>query len=452
MNSIIVPQLENRAARKEKLSNFFSSSTVAAAFMVIAAIAAVIVANTDLYSPIQDFLSTFIGVYAGGYQVGLSIELFVNDLLMTIFFLMIGIELKYEMTVGELTDPKAAALPMFAALGGVAVPALIYFGFNSVMPGGELHGWAIPMATDIAFALGVMALLGDKVPHGAKVFFTTLAIADDIVAIIVIALFYGSSPQMMWLLASAFCVVVLIVFNKMRIYRLWPYLLMGVVLWVCVFNSGIHATIAGVVLAFCIPAKPMVMLDELPKFASEKMRLANEAYIPDAHPMSQKEYAAHVAEVEKASHYAQPPLIRLEHALNTFSNFVVLPLFAFFNAQIRLVGVDLGALVTSPVTLGVFLGLLIGKPIGIFGVTFALVKAKVADLPRNVTWFHIAGVGILAGIGFTMAILIAGLAFSDEAATTGAKTAILSASVVAAVIGLIFLSIDAKIHPAKKAG
>lgn len=313
-----------------------------------------------------------------------------------------------------------------------------------------MHGWAIPMATDIAFALGVMALLGDKVPHGAKVFFTTLAIADDIVAIIVIALFYGSSPQMMWLLASAAVVGALLVCNKLHIYKLRAYLILGIILWICVFNSGVHATIAGVVLAFCIPAKPMVLLDELPAFASEKMRLAKEAYIPDAHPMSQKDYAEHIFEVERASHYAQPPLIRLEHALQTFSNFVVLPLFAFFNAQIRLVGVDLAALLTSPVTLGVFIGLLVGKPIGIFGVTFALVKAKVANLPQNVSWFHIAGVGILAGIGFTMAILIAGLAFSDEAATTGAKTAILSASVVAAVIGLIFLSIDAKVHPVAK--
>ncbi|MDO5044064.1 MAG: Na+/H+ antiporter NhaA [Coriobacteriia bacterium] len=443
LNSIIIPQLENRIERNQKVKSVITSSTVAAGIMVLAALVAVVIANTNAYFAIQEFLQSYIGIYVGDAQIGMSVEHFINDLLMAIFFLMVGIELKYEMTVGELTNPKAAMLPLLAAVGGVVVPALIYILFN-VLGSGNLNGWAIPMATDIAFALGALSLLGNKVPKGVKVFFTTLAIADDIIAILVIAIFYGSNLQIMWLAAALLVTLMLAALNRGHIYRLWPYLSLGVVLWVFVYLSGIHATIAGVILAFTIPAKPMIMLSELPQFASEKLNEAKNSLDVEAHPLSQSEFSHMIREIESASHYAQPPLIRLEHYLLNFSNLVVLPIFAFFNAQVRLVGADMSMVLTSSVTLGVFFGLLLGKTLGIFSVSFALVKAKVARLPQNVNLSHIFGISILGGIGFTMSILIASLAFEDPQATLAAKTAILLATLIAAITGLIYMNIVTK--------
>ena len=427
-----------RLERHDLWDRVTSNGTISAAVMVLAAIAAVVCANTAAYEPIHHFLEQELFVGLGSLTAGLTVEVFVNDFLMAIFFLLVGIELKYEMTVGELTNPRQAMLPMLAAVGGVVVPACIYAFLNK---GGAIHGWAIPMATDIAFALGVMSLLGNRVPNGVRVFFSTLAIADDLISILAIAIFYGQSPNLLWLAAAVAATVLLIALNRTRHFRLAPYIILGLLLWFCMFKSGIHATLAGVILAFTVPAKCGVKLSNLTDWLGEIMPELDDHFDEDAHVLGQHDFTHAATRVERVMHRVTPPLQRLEHYISTPVNFLILPIFAFVNAQVRLVGVDMGALLVDPVTLGTYLGMLLGKPIGIFGVTFVLVKLGLAELPRRVNWKHIVGVGILGGIGFTMSILIAGLAFpAAEFEVLAAKAAILGASVTAAVVGMIYMS------------
>ena len=427
-----------RLERHDLWDRVTSNGTISAAVMVLAAIAAVVCANTAAYEPIHHFLEQELFVGLGSLTAGLTVEVFVNDFLMAIFFLLVGIELKYEMTVGELTNPRQAMLPMLAAVGGVVVPACIYAFLNK---GGAIHGWAIPMATDIAFALGVMSLLGNRVPNGVRVFFSTLAIADDLISILAIAIFYGQSPNLLWLAAAVVVTVLLVMLNRTRHFRLAPYIILGLLLWFCMFKSGIHATLAGVILAFTVPAKCGVKLSNLTDWLGEIMPELDDHFDEDAHVLGQHDFTHAATRVERVMHRVTPPLQRLEHYISTPVNFLILPIFAFVNAQVRLVGVDMGALLVDPVTLGTYFGMLLGKPVGIFGVTFVLVKFGLAELPRRVNWKHIVGVGILGGIGFTMSILIAGLAFpAAEFEVLAAKAAILGASVTAAVVGMIYMS------------
>ena len=438
---VILPERQRRRLeRRDLYERITSNGTISAAVMVLAAVAAVIVANTDAYFAVHEFLTTpLILELRGFFQIALTPELIVNDFLMALFFLLVGIELKYEMTVGELTRPRRAMLPMLAAVGGVVVPAAIYAVVNRE---GAVQGWAIPMATDIAFALGVLSLLGNRVPNGVRVFFTTLAIADDLLSIAAIALFYGHAPNLAWLMLAGLVTAVLALLNATQHYHLRPYLLGGAALWLCVFMSGIHATIAGVILAFCIPAKAGIRLNHLQTWLHDKLPDVMDKYDDDAHILGQHDFTHAALEVERIMHRVTPPLQRMEHAISTFVNFFVLPVFAFVNAQVRLVGVDLHALLVDPVTLGTYLGMLLGKPVGIVGVTFLLVRAGVAELPRRVTWQQMVGVGILGGIGFTMSILIAGLAFpAHPEEILAAKTAILCGSVTAAVVGMAYMSV-----------
>lgn len=436
-----------RFERHDIWERIAENGTISAAVMVIAAIAAVICANTDAYEAIHHFLETPLYVGLGSLTAGLTVEVFVNDFLMAIFFLLVGIELKYEMTVGELKNPRQAMLPMLAAVGGVVVPACIYLIFNHA---GARNGWAIPMATDIAFALGVLSLLGNRVPNGVRVFFSTLAIADDLISIAAIAIFYGQSPSPFWLGAAAVVTCALVWLNKTQHYRLAPYSVLGLLLWFCMFKSGVHATLAGVILAFTIPAKCGVKLDSLTDWLGECLPLLDDRYDDEAHILGQHDFTVSTTRVERVMHRVTPPLIRMERLISTPVNFVILPIFAFVNAQVRLVGVDMSTLLTDPVTLGVYFGMLLGKPIGIFGMTFALVKLKISELPHNVNWHMIAGVGILGGIGFTMSILISGLAFpTAQFEVLAAKAAILAGSVTAAVLGMIYMSVICK-HPSPK--
>ena len=438
-----------RFERHDIWERIAENGTISAAVMVLAAVAAVICANTDAYEAIHHFLEMPLSIGLGPATASLTVELFVNDFLMAIFFLLVGIELKYEMTVGELKNPRQAMLPMLAAVGGVVVPACIYAVFNR---GGAINGWAIPMATDIAFALGVLSLLGNRVPNGVRVFFSTLAIADDLISIAAIAIFYGQSPNIFWLGAAALVTCVLVALNKTQHYRLAPYVLLGLLLWFCMFQSGVHATLAGVILAFTIPAKCGVKIDNLTEWLGECLPELDDRYDDDAHILGQHDFTHATTKVERVMHRVTPPLIRMERLISTPVNFLILPIFAFVNAQVRLVGVDMGVLLADPVTLGVYFGMLLGKPIGIFGVTFLLVKLGISELPHKVDWHMIAGVGILGGIGFTMSILIAGLAFpAAEFEVLAAKAAILAGSVSAAVIGMIYMSVVCKKPQAESA-
>ena len=432
-----------RIERRDIWERISENGTIAAAVMVVAAIAAVICANSDAYEAIHHILMEPIHVGIGSHTMAISIEVFVNDFLMAIFFLLVGIELKYEMTVGELRRPRQALLPMLAAVGGVVVPATIYMLLNR--GSGSAQGWSIPMATDIAFALGVLSLLGNRVPAGVRVFFSTLAIADDLISIAAIALFYGQAPDLMWLLAAAVVTASLFMLNKTQHYRLAPYLVGGFVLWVCLFKSGVHATLAGVIVAFAIPARSGIRLDNLTDWLRGYMPDLVDSYDEDAHILGQHDFTHATLGAERVMHRVSPPLVRLERKISTPVNFIILPLFAFVNAQVRLVGVDVVQLALDPVSMGTYFGMLLGKPIGIVGVTFLLVKFGIAELPSKVTWRHIVGVGILGGIGFTMSILISGLAFPAEPfEMLAAKAAILAGSVSAAVIGMIYMTVACK--------
>lgn len=427
-----------RIARHDIWERISENGTISAAVMVLAAVAAVVCANTDAYEAIHHFLMEPIHIGVGEHTVAISVELFVNDFLMAIFFLLVGIELKYEMTVGELRRPRQALLPMLAAVGGVVMPAIIYGVFNK---GGTMHGWAIPMATDIAFALGVLSLLGDRVPAGVRVFFSTLAIADDLISIAAIAIFYGHAPNLFWLGCAALVTAFLFWLNKTQHFRLAPYILSGLVLWFCLFQSGVHATLAGVILAFAIPARSGIRLSNLGDWLHGYMPDMVDSYDEEAHILDQHDFTVATLGAERVMHRVSPPLVRLERAIHTPVNFIILPIFAFVNAQVRLVGVDLVQLALDPVAMGTYFGMLLGKPLGIVGVTFLLVRSGIAEMPKNVTGAHILGVGILGGIGFTMSILIAGLAFPAEPyEVLAAKAAILVGSVSAAVIGMAFMS------------
>lgn len=430
------PAVIKRTERRGVLHEITSNGTIAAAVMVGAALLALVVANGPAFEVVEEFLREPLEIGIGTHLIAMSVESFVNDFLMAIFFLLVGIELKYEMTVGELRRPRQAALPMLAAVGGVCFPALIYLLLNW---GGQTHGWAVPIATDIAFALGVVSLLGDKISSETKVFFQTLAIADDILAIVVIALFYGQSPDVAWCAASGIVIVVLWGLNHARVYSLKPYALVGLVLWFCMYNSGIHATLAGVILAFALPSKSDVRLSDLSDWLQNRAQDLDEVYDEGLHVLGQNGFTHTAMRVERVMHHVTPPLQRMEHYISTPVNFLILPLFAFVNAQLRLVGADFGAIVMDPVTRGVFFGAVLGKPLGIISVTLLLVKIGFAKLPKNMDWVQVAAVGIMGGLGFTMSILISGLAFASASEVMAAKCAILVGSLTSAVLGIVFV-------------
>ena len=430
------PAVIKRTERRGVLHEITSNGTIAAAVMVGAALLALVVANGPAFEAVEEFLREPLEIGIGTHLIAMSVESFVNDFLMAIFFLLVGIELKYEMTVGQLRRPRQAALPMLAAVGGVCFPALIYLLLNW---GGQTHGWAVPIATDIAFALGVVSLLGDKISSETKVFFQTLAIADDILAIVVIALFYGQSPDVAWCAASGIVIVVLWGLNHARVYSLKPYALVGLVLWFCMYNSGIHATLAGVILAFALPSKSDVRLSDLSDWLQNRAQDLDEVYDEGLHVLGQNGFTHTAMRVERVMHHVTPPLQRMEHYISTSVNFLILPLFAFVNAQLRLVGADFGAIVMDPVTRGVFFGAVLGKPLGIISVTLLLVKIGFAKLPKNMDWVQVAAVGIMGGLGFTMSILISGLAFASASEVMAAKCAILVGALTSAVLGIVFV-------------
>lgn len=448
-HGIYIDAVQKRNRRIRQVISFTHSSTKAAAVMLIAAIVALIVANSPAYEAFIDFWHTEVYLGLGEVWHGeMSFAHIINDIFMAIFFLLVGLEIKYEMTAGELTNIRQAILPILGAVGGVCAPIGIYLIFNATHPE-AVHGWGVPTATDIAFALGIMALLGDRVPNGVRVFLSTLAVADDIIAILVIAIFYGETPDFGWLAAAAIVFIFLIAMNRRHVYSLVPYIVVGIVLWVCVFMSGIHSTIAGVLLAFVIPSGSRVNLQNFLHWSDDRIKLAQKFYDGEDTPLvAQKKYITTVSSLTRVSKQAVPPATRLEHALYPWVYFAVLPLFALTNADISFDGLNLEMMIASPVVLGVFFGLVLGKPIGIMLLSFITVKTKLASLPENVNWVHMLGAAILGGVGFTMAIFVANLAYTSETLITEAKLSILMASLVAGVVGFIFLLVQAKAsHP-----
>ncbi|WP_188502213.1 Na+/H+ antiporter NhaA [Pontibacter amylolyticus] len=373
------------------LREFLRSGSAGGFILMACVVLSLLIANSPLGPGFERFLAQQIGYESEALQLRYPVLLWINDGLMAIFFLLVGLEIKRELVEGELSSFKQAALPVFAAIGGMLVPAAVYTLFNLGTP--TANGWGIPMATDIAFAIAVITLLGKRVPLSLKVFLTALAIVDDLGAIVVIAVFYTNEMHLNYLLYATGVFALLIVFNRMGVKNIWLYLLPGVVIWYFIHHSGIHATIAGVLTALTLPTTP-----------DEK----------------------------------ESPLEKLEHALVKPVNFLIMPIFALANTNIAFEASMLDGL-TSTLGMGIIFGLLVGKPIGIVFFSWLSVKLGISSLPAGTKWLQFVGLGLLAGIGFTMSIFIALLSFSDPAFQTQAKFAILVASIVAGVSGYLFL-------------
>ncbi|NDI98220.1 Na+/H+ antiporter NhaA [Flavobacterium sp. LaA7.5] len=382
---------------------FFSSSSAGGIILLICVVISLTIANTSLANDFTNFLSSKVGYSSASVQLRYPVILWINDGLMAIFFLLVGLEIKREIVEGELSSLRQASLPVLAAIGGVLVPALIYTSFNISDPD-TVHGWGIPMATDIAFALGILSLLGNKVPSGIKVFLAALAIVDDLMAILVIAIFYSSHLDLTYLMYAGGIFLLLIVFNRMKVKHIAFYIIPGMVMWYLIHHSGIHATIAGVLTALTLPTTP------------------------DA---------------------TESPLEKLEHMLAKPVNFLIMPIFAIANTNITFEDGMLEGL-SSNLGLGIILGLFLGKPVGIFLMSWISVKLKIAQLPTGSNWTHVLGLGLLGGIGFTMSIFIALLSFKSVAYQNEAKFAILMASVISGICGYLLLNIYNKKKTKKK--
>jgi NhaA family Na+:H+ antiporter len=362
---------------------FFKSEAASGVLLMAVTLLALLAANSPLAPAYFGALHTYAG--------GLSLQHWINDGLMALFFLLVGLEIRRELSDGELSSWPRRILPGLAALGGMAAPALLYVWFNR---GGEtaLHGWAIPTATDIAFSLGVLALFGSRIPAALKVFLAALAIIDDLLAVLIIALFYGSGLAPLWLAAAALVALAIWCLSRAPVTALWPYLLLGAALWFCVLKSGLHATLAGVMLAFVMPAQAL--------------------------PAS--------------------PSARLEHGLHKWVAFAIVPIFAFANAGVTLSGLGMETL-AQPVTLGIAAGLFLGKQLGVFGVTFAAVKLGLGRLPPEISWRALYGVSLLCGIGFTISLFIGALAFTDPGLQDAAKLGVLAGSLLSGLAGFLVL-------------
>ena len=370
------------------IDRFFSHEASGGILLMLSAVAALVVANSGLAGIYDSFLDARLGLMVNGEGLEKPAILWINDGLMAVFFFLIGLELKREILEGKLKNPRDVILPGAAAIGGMALPALVYVAINWGNPA-TLAGWAIPAATDIAFALGILALVGSRAPSSLKVFLLTLAILDDLGAIVIIALFYTADLKVDYLFSALIPLALLLFLNYKRVHRVAPMILLGAVMWYFVLKSGVHATLAGVITAFCIP-----MTDK----------------------------------------WGKSPLHSLEHGLAPYVLYFIVPVFAFANAGVVLQGMSLSALL-APLPLGIALGLILGKQLGVFGVTFVLVRSGLTRMPHGANWLHIYGLSCLAGVGFTMSLFIGSLSFDDALLMNQVRLGVLSGSLVSGLIG-----------------
>ena len=408
--------LNNVVSPLQKFAHLESSSGI---LLIIATVVAMVWANSSWAESYFNMQHMQVGLTIGSYEISKTLHHWVNDGLMVIFFFVVGMEIKRELVVGELSSPKKAALPIFAAIGGMVFPAAFYAFFNAGDPAMS-HGWAIPMATDIAFAVGVLVLLGKRVPMSLMVFLLALAIVDDLGAVIVIAAFYTETvvaQALGWALVG----LSLIAFLKFAGVRPRAiYFVISVGVWFAVLKSGVHATVAGVLLGFLTPIKALVPISTLKKVGTELLEDPN---------------TENFDKLEFLVYESQSPVDYLIDLLHPWVNFAIMPIFALMNAGIPLGGIELGPVMQHPITLGVLLGLAIGKPVGIFICSWVAVKCKLASLPAGVNWAQVFGVGALGGIGFTMALFIGHLSFKTPEFEVFSKVGILSGSTLAAIIG-----------------
>ncbi len=427
-----------RAARRfvRPLQDFIQTEASSGIVMLVAAVVAIIWANSAWYESYFSLLHTEVVIEFGSFHFQEDLLYVINDGLMAIFFFVVGLEIKRELAVGELRDPKVAVVPAIAALGGMLLPALIYILFVGLDHPAS-HGWGIPMATDIAFSLGIAALLGSRVPLRAKLFLLTLAIADDIGAIAVIAIFYTEELHVGFMIAAAVGIAIIWLANRFGVRSILFYVVVGTVVWYLMLESGVHATIAGVVLGLMTPARPLISSEQFDRRA----RRIIETYPALVRSQADREKIDHEAQMlADVATESVAPLNRLEHALVFWSSFVIVPIFALANAGVRFEGISITEALTSPVTLGVGAGLLVGKSVGVPLFTWLAVRFRLGTLPIGVSWGHIIGLGALAGIGFTVALFISGLAFEPGTEFTDlSKIGIFAGSILSGLVGFAVL-------------
>ncbi|MBX3373228.1 MAG: Na+/H+ antiporter NhaA [Phycisphaeraceae bacterium] len=440
-----VPDLARRPIDKllYPVTQFLRVEASAGVLLLICTVIAMAWANSPWHESYEHFWHTEVEVGFGSSILRMSLHHFVNDGLMAIFFFVVGLEIKRELLVGELASFRRAALPAAAAVGGMVVPALIYVGVVLLRSSGSeetdaLHGWAIPAATDIAFAIGVLAVLGSRVPLAVKVFVTALAIVDDIGAVVMIALFYTNEFSFLALEISTALIILSAVLNWAGVRSPITYGLIGVVLWLMLLQSGVHATIGGVLLALTIPSRMRIPGSSFVAFVRQMLDRFEKSGAAKENILSDQQSQGYVQGIERACDLVQTPLNRLEHNLHPWVAFGIMPVFALANAGVHMTqGFD--AAMASSAGLGVALGLLLGKPIGIMLATWLAVKSGLGALPAGMTWRHAFGASMLCGIGFTMSLFISNLAFRSQDLAQSAKVGILTGSLFAAVLGFLLL-------------
>lgn len=413
------------------LEKFINKEALSGILLFVATVAAVIVANSSLGQAYYDLWHMPLGIALGEHKISMTLTYWIDDGLMALFFLMVGLEIKREMMIGELSSITKASFPIVAAIGGMLIPALVYVGFNPDNP----FGFGIPMATDIAFALGILMLLGSRVNPALKLFLVALAVVDDLGAVLVVATVYTSEIHSEYFLHAGIVYALIWLLNYRGVTKLLPYLILGIALWIYIHAIGIHATIAGVLLAFAIPIKSKI--DEA-KFIEETKESINdfEKHV-DEIPILNHHQIDNLEQIAYGYDKVQNPLVRLEHQLHGLSAFFIMPLFAFSNAGVL---IDFSTVETNlMIVLGVVFGLIVGKPVGIVGFTYFATKFNIIKKPDDLSWREIIAVGFIAGIGFTMSIFITHLAFLDEGIIAAVKLGVFAASFIAAVIGVAIL-------------
>ena len=421
---------------------FIHEETTSGFILMICAVIAMFLANSFLQETYEHALHTELTVSLGGTELRHTLHHWINDGLMALFFFVVGLEIKREVIVGEISDPRAALMPIIAAVGGMVFPALLYTIFN--LGGDGANGWGVPMATDIAFAVGVLALLGSRIPKSVVTFLVALAIVDDLGAVVVIALFYTEQLFIGWLAVAGLLLLVLISFNRFGIRRPLAYFLIGLMTWFAMLQSGVHATLAGVLVALTIPVKPRydtkVFVEHMRELLQDLKNIRDDYQDRQFCIIRDGKARALLQTLENGVHAVESPLQRLEHSMHVPVAFLVLPLFALANAGIPIEMSTLGNTLTNPITLGVMAGLIVGKLAGIAGMVWLAMKLGIGRLPEDMNVRHLVGVALLGGIGFTMSIFIAELGFAGQTESlVMAKTGVLFASIIMGSAGYLWL-------------
>jgi NhaA family Na+:H+ antiporter len=421
------------------IQEFLHKEASGGILLIIATVVALIWANSAFADSYNNLWHTYLTLELGNFALKYSLHHWINDGLMVIFFFVVGLEIKRELLVGELSSVKKASLPIAAALGGMILPALFYVLFNS---GGEgAAGWGIPMATDIAFVVGILALLGKRVPLSLKIFILALAIVDDIGAVMVIAIFYTVEISMTSLALAGGILILLVIMNRMGVRNILIYSIVGIFLWLAFLKSGVHATVAGVLLAFTIPSTSRINTKKFSSETGELIKKFNDSGEHGANVLTNEIRLSAIHKIEMNCDKLLTPLQRFEHGLHPWVSFLIMPLFALANAGVS-IGSGLASAITHPISLGIIVGLFVGKQLGIFAFSYLAIKFGLALKPDGVSWKKIYAASILAGIGFTMSLFIANLALGTEELLNISKVGVLSGSILSGIVGFIILKMS----------